>query len=365
MRIALLADSIWPDKIGGMQKHTYYLLKYLAKQQINVDFYYAAQNHKAVIDSFIFDESLYIKFIKIEFPTSIAFPGHYIYNSYRFSKNIFHKLKSEEPYSFIYAQGFTGWYLAKKKLPVGSNLHGLEMYQLTTGLKNKCIQYLMRFPAGSIIKNSKICFSLGGNLSGILKQQRAKKIVETPIGIDTSWLCKPTNKKDKITFLFVGRQEWRKGLSILYDALGGIEANKYLFHFVGVDKPSRDMPSSCIFHGEVNEENRIKEIFKNADVLVCPSLAEGMPTVILEAMAQGKAIIATDVGATRLLVNNENGILIQPNNVNELQNALSDVINMQEPMLQQWKENSCRRVEENFLWSKSIITTIDGINNNS
>ena len=54
-----------------------------------------------------------------------------------------------------------------------------------------------------------------------------------------------------------------------------------------------------------------------------PSLSEGMPTVILEAMARGKAVIATDVGAVSELVSEENGVLIQAGSVEELSNALT------------------------------------------
>ena len=44
MRIALLTDGLWPDTIGGMQKHSFYLAKYLALNGHHVDVYYCAND---------------------------------------------------------------------------------------------------------------------------------------------------------------------------------------------------------------------------------------------------------------------------------------------------------------------------------
>jgi glycosyltransferase involved in cell wall biosynthesis len=50
-----------------------------------------------------------------------------------------------------------------------------------------------------------------------------------------------------------------------------------------------------------------------------------MPTVILEAMARGKAIIATDVGAVAELVDESNGFIIPPNDVAILRKAINHI----------------------------------------
>ena len=65
-----------------------------------------------------------------------------------------------------------------------------------------------------------------------------------------------------------------------------------------------------------------------SDVLVVPSLSEGMPTVILEAMARGKAVIATDVGAVSDLVSEEEWCVdSEPGSVEELSTgALANMI---------------------------------------
>ncbi len=44
MKVALVTDGIWPYVMGGMQKHSYYLCKYLAKKKIDVDLYHFNQS---------------------------------------------------------------------------------------------------------------------------------------------------------------------------------------------------------------------------------------------------------------------------------------------------------------------------------
>lgn len=63
------------------------------------------------------------------------------------------------------------------------------------------------------------------------------------------------------------------------------------------------------------------------DILVHPSLSEGMPHAVLEAMALGKAVVATRVGCTRETIRNgENGLLVNPGDITQLAEALSRVI---------------------------------------
>jgi glycosyltransferase involved in cell wall biosynthesis len=59
-----------------------------------------------------------------------------------------------------------------------------------------------------------------------------------------------------------------------------------------------------VYQGVVRDQNLLMEKFDACDVLLLPSLSEGMPTVILEAMARGLDVIASDVGAVSELVEN-------------------------------------------------------------
>lgn len=65
-----------------------------------------------------------------------------------------------------------------------------------------------------------------------------------------------------------------------------------------------------------------------ADVFVLPSLYEGMPNALMEAMAVGVPCISTDCpcGGSRMLLDGKNGVLINNNNLDELSNALNNLL---------------------------------------
>jgi glycosyltransferase involved in cell wall biosynthesis len=71
---------------------------------------------------------------------------------------------------------------------------------------------------------------------------------------------------------------------------------------------------SCVkFHGFVPWGRQLEQIYDASDVFVLPSLSEGVPKVLLEAMSRGVPIIATEVGGVGdILRNLENGILVAP-----------------------------------------------------
>ncbi|MBT8196056.1 MAG: glycosyltransferase, partial [Bacteroidia bacterium] len=77
---------------------------------------------------------------------------------------------------------------------------------------------------------------------------------------------------------------------------------------------------------------------------------EGMPTVVLEAMAKKMPIIVTDVGATLELVDMNNGYIIDKKSVQSLFDALQAFHQLPKNNKTQLAEASYNRVKENFTW---------------
>lgn len=70
----------------------------------------------------------------------------------------------------------------------------------------------------------------------------------------------------------------------------------------------------------------VPEILKAIDVFCLPSLWEGLPIALIEAMAVGKAVIATNVDGSREIIQHaKNGLLIRPDNPKELSDAIVDL----------------------------------------
>ena len=72
------------------------------------------------------------------------------------------------------------------------------------------------------------------------------------------------------------------------------------------------------------EHKEAMELLNNAAIFVLPSYTEGFPMSILEAMILGKAIVATDVGAVKEMLDDECGAVIQKKNIEQLASALNE-----------------------------------------
>jgi glycosyltransferase involved in cell wall biosynthesis len=69
-------------------------------------------------------------------------------------------------------------------------------------------------------------------------------------------------------------------------------------------------------------------VYAAMDIFVLPSLNEGLPMTVLEAMAASKPVIATRVGAIPSVIkDSENGLLVAPKDPEGLQNAIASLLN--------------------------------------
>ena len=82
------------------------------------------------------------------------------------------------------------------------------------------------------------------------------------------------------------------------------------------------------------------------------SHSEGMPNVIMEGMARGLAIIATDVGAVCDQVDNDMGWLLPPGDVNALEEAVNQAITLPQDDLNKKRELALDKVKKKFTWEK-------------
>lgn len=92
---------------------------------------------------------------------------------------------------------------------------------------------------------------------------------------------------------------------------------------------TRDQGNWLKFHGMLEHSQAIKVIC-SADIFILPSHTEGFPNVLLEAMAMGRPIIATRVGAIPEMLSADTsepcGILIPPHSVDELSKAIYQLL---------------------------------------
>ena len=104
--------------------------------------------------------------------------------------------------------------------------------------------------------------------------------------------------------------------------------------------------SKQVFFG--GHRNDMPEVYASLDAVVLPSVTEGMPMAILEAMAAGKPVIATAVGSVETVVKHGvTGLLIEPRSVDALCAALRELITNQS-LRQKFGANGQGYVRDHF-----------------
>ena len=172
-------------------------------------------------------------------------------------------------------------------------------------------------------------FSCGLNVDAILKDAGVpeEKIVRVPVANPpyvSRYVADNVDDAPKgdsrFTVIFVGRLIESKGIHLLIESFSEFVATNPGSRLVLVgDDPNDtakrnveafDVASKVDIRGELPHHEAIKEL-ATADVLVLPSISEGVPRVILEAFELGVPVIATPVGGIPdIITDKETGLLI-------------------------------------------------------
>ncbi|TBR15871.1 glycosyltransferase, partial [bacterium] len=113
--------------------------------------------------------------------------------------------------------------------------------------------------------------------------------------------------------LFVGRLEKEKNL---YNLLDAVKNTPYGLDIAGQGRLKNNV-ESYITKNDINARllgvipnEKLPELYNRYPVYILPSLCEGMPKTLLEAMSSGRAVIASDIDEiSSLVVNGESGLL--------------------------------------------------------
>ena len=139
---------------------------------------------------------------------------------------------------------------------------------------------------------------------------------------------------EDIVLICVGRLEKIKGHDILLKAFGLMQPGNHVKLLIVGDGPCRQEIDRQITEDGLlqnvrmlGQRNDIPDLLNLSDCFVLSSRSEGLSCSIIEAMAAGLPVIATDVGGnSELVVNGENGYLVPPDNAGILARRLQDVI---------------------------------------
>jgi len=134
---------------------------------------------------------------------------------------------------------------------------------------------------------------------------------------------------DDFMILFVGGFISRKGPDRLSEAIDRLADSKIKSVFVGRPMGGDSVLPSCkgiIYQGPI-EHNTLPAYFNAADVFVLPTQKEGCSNAIVEALACGTPVISANRPFNADILNDQNAILVDPDNVDEIANAVATLRN--------------------------------------
>jgi|GEM_PF-5151165 glycosyltransferase involved in cell wall biosynthesis len=186
------------------------------------------------------------------------------------------------------------------------------------------------------------------------------------LGVEESFLKVPIvrKKEKKSTLLFVGRigdRKNQKGLDVLLESMPSILKEKDVsLRIVGPGRiesyastaKKLALSEKIRFLGFMRHEDLFRE-YSAADMFVFPSRRESFGLVLAEAMALGLPIVSTLSGAIPEVVQDgENGILVPPDNPEELAKAVISLLDSPDKM-DEMSRKGRERVELDFTWKKA------------
>lgn len=212
-----------------------------------------------------------------------------------------------------------------------------------TGVSQALVQSMNIIEPSSIEKSKVIYNGIDDNVFYPSESGRCRE--DLGLGVENKFL------------LFVGRLHEVKGLDTLIDALSLLQQKNQLnFETVLVGNgPQREeiarkatslgVAERVRFAGEAGHK-QVPVWMRACDLLCLPSKREGMPNVILEALACGTPVIASRVGGIPEVVTKDNGMLIEPGNPSDLAAKLKEAFSIK------WDRDVVSGTMDNLTWSR-------------
>ena len=152
-----------------------------------------------------------------------------------------------------------------------------------------------------------------------------------PNAIDLDNFPKKSIKKFENQIIYAGRLSKEKGINTLLDAAEHLPA-EYNLLIAGIGPEEKkvrnlaDSKTNVHYLGYQSKQNTIS-LIRGSDLVIQPSLMEGISSTLLEAMGCGTCILASNVGGNvEIIENNKTGVLIEPNNAEKLLEKISDLL---------------------------------------
>lgn len=226
--------------------------------------------------------------------------------------------------------------------------------------------YLAQILENSILKNVKYFYALSEKEINYLKQRAPDSMIKfQTMGIEDEYYKsvgkKTARKKLKIpdnkkVILYIGRIAEIKGAGFLLEAM---KKMKYVelkcIGFGPEEKKFKDYAKennlkNVEFLGGVFGEKKI--LYLNAaNAFVLPSLKEGAPVTVMEALACNTPVVVTEIGGVPMMIENgREGIIIKKKSPEDIVRGIKEIL--------RWKNKNVKQYADKYRWKKIIEATV-------
>ena len=347
MKIVILVSRFPPKWLAGTEIATYDLAKHLAQRGHEV---HVITSHDYGFPSLSEEGGFYIHRIarpEIRFIGALTFWG-----------DIYFKIRDINP-DIIHAQTLS---LGIPAL-ISNRLLRIQYIIWGQGSDIYLPNWLNRLTAKMCLKNAGAAIALTDHMKKAMQMMCERNIDIIPNGIELE-RYEGKNEERSMTgnrILFVGRLHPIKGINYLLEAICIVHQElpeaKLIIVGDGIERETLENLTDDLgiseyveFVGNVPHE-QVTDLMLRADVFALPSLSEGFPLVILEAMACGLPIIATRVGGVPEVVEGGvNGCLVNAKSPYEIADKISMLLKNDKIRLDM--SNNNRERVKMFSWNK-------------
>lgn len=173
---------------------------------------------------------------------------------------------------------------------------------------------------------------------------------------------KPKNPTFKI--LSVGRNHWVKGYHYALDCMKILSNHGIDFEYIIIgakdveelefQKADLGLESSVIFKSKVGFQE-VQQLMFDADLVLLPSVEEGIANVVLEAMQLGTMVLTTDCGGMDEVIEDEkNGFIVPVRNPEKMAEAIMKIISLSESEKQAIIKKAQLTIQQNHTEAKMV-----------
>lgn len=272
--------------------------------------------------------------------------------------------------------GFTAAILSRlNKMPLMVEIHGMHYFNILdgTGARDRLLSAVMRYS----FRHATKVRSLSDKMTDMLHSRQVEaNVVVIPNRVDLSLFGppKPDSLLSSPIYLigvgtFVPRKSFDRAIEVVRRLRSGRDLHLNLIGGGPLQAEFEVVAQECEYihvYGRLSQ-SEIVSLLRSSDIYVQPSLDEGVPRAVLEAMAMRLPVVVSDVGGIAgVVVDRVNGMLIGPGNTDELAEAVESLIaddGLRERIASQAYADVCEKYEwENVfdLYRAHLLEMVSG-----